>query len=368
MLVAVKGTSKCIVTVEMASFILPAALPTTRGRQKTYKCTTTCTCSTVSRREMLQRAAAIWAASLAPGVKSAKAVAKWTTDVLYDESSGSFIPASSISDLFRRDVGAKFDRCIVASEIHDHPRTHAAQLAVIQNARKMADGRPIVVGFEQFYRAHNPFLEQYSQRSISLRSLLNVTRWSDTWGYDVSLYEPIFRYCRVHKIPMVGLNIPRRFVSFVAQYGLKGLSPELRTFLPPDVDTSNTAHYRQFLELLGLSEHRIDARSLQDMRATLWRWYEAQVVWDEYMSDSVARTLEDMPDARMIALIGAGHVQGRVGFPDRIQKRSAERPYTIVPRAVAWTSTEGHAMPDIYKPERHVADIVWYTNRTIDLA
>ncbi len=232
----------------------------------------------------------------------------------------------------------------------------------------LPDGRPLVVGFEQFYRAHNPFLEQYVAGAISLKSLLNVVQWDNIWGYDPALYTPIFQFCRFHKIPMVGLNVPRRLVAHVAKYGLEDMNPDLRSFLPADLDTSNEKHFLMFQEMLGLADHRIDARSSQDMRATLWKWYEAQVCWDEYMSETVAQTLRKMPDARVVALIGAGHVQGRVGFPDRIEKRLEERPYTIVPRVVSWSSSGGHAMPDIAQPERNVADIVWYTNRTIDLA
>ncbi len=287
-------------------------------------------------------------------------------NVLFDSTSGSFIPTSHLQDLLQHHRGTLFDRCIIAGEIHDRPKTHAAQLEVLRSAAKL-DQRPLVVGFEQFYRAHNPFLEQYSAGQISLDALLKVTHWSNTWGYDPELYTPLFRWCRVNKVQMVGLNVPRRLVSFVSQFGLAGLSPELRTFLPSDMDTSDMAHFREFIKLIGLNAHNLDSRG-SDMRETVWKWFESQVLWDEYMSDSVRLTCERIPDARVVALIGAGHVESRVGFPNRVEKRLVERPLTIVPREVRWVVEEGFPMPDIDHPERNVSDIIWYTNRLVDNA
>lgn len=288
-------------------------------------------------------------------------------DVLFDSSSGSFIPASSLQTLLARYKGLLYDRCIVAGEVHDKPRTHAAQLAVLRCAAALPDGRPLVVGFEQFYRVHNPILEQYVRGQISLPTLLRKTDWESTWGYDAALYAPLFAWCRAHGVQMVGLNVPRSMVTYVSQVGLNGLSPELRSYLPKDMDVTNSAHYKLFVQLIGVDSHALGSRS-DDMRETLRKWFEAQCTWDEYMAETVRQTCESMPDARVVALIGSGHVEGRVGFPNRIEKRLDERPLTIVPREVRWTNEDGTPMPDINQPEKNVADIVWYTNRQIDMS
>lgn len=283
-------------------------------------------------------------------------------DVLFDSSSGSFIPTSSLDSLLARYKGALYDRFIVVGEVHDRPRTHAAQLAVLRSAASLPDGRPLVVGFEQFYRAHNPFLEQYNTGQITLSELLRVIDWDQTWGYDASLYKPLFEWCRANGVRMVGLNVPRTLVSYVSRVGINGLSPELRSFLPLDMDLTNIEHFKLFLRLIGLDAHMLGTGAGQDMRTTLRNWFEAQCTWDEYMAETVRQTCIKSPDARMVVLIGSCHVEGRVGFPDRIEKRLEERPLTIVPREVGWVDEQGTLMPDIYQPERNVADIVWYTN------
>lgn len=323
------------------------------------------TCSTDapssrSRRRLLRALAALPAFML-PKIGNAR---QPPADCLYDSRSGSLVPYTAISSLLRRDVGFAFERCIVVGEVHDNVRTHAAQLAVIDGARHLPDGMPLTVGFEQFYRMHDAYLQQYVDGKISLRRLLQKTQWDNTWGFDAKLYVPIFEYCRVHRIPMVGLNVPIEFVRQVSRVGLDGLSEGLKPFLPDNMDVKNEEHYRHFMRMMGQSDSHDD---ITDRPAIFNRYYQAQVLWEEWMSQSVAMSLKNRPGTRMVALIGTGHVEGRYGFPDRIEKRCNERPYTVVPRPVPWTNDPGFAMPDISEPEQNVADLIWYTRRTIDL-
>lgn len=327
--------------------------------------------SSLPRRRLLQ---ALALAPLAvaglgrPGSTAARIVDK---DRLYDVRSGSFVPASAVGALLRRDVGNKFDRCIVAAEIHDNICTHAAQLAVIQHASQLPDGMQLTVGFEQFHRMHNPILDAYVQRKLGLNDMLNETRWyTTTWGYDHKLYTPIFEYCRFHRIPMVGLNVPFEFVKQVGAYGFDGIPDALKEFLPDNMDLHNKEHYKHFMGLMGWDGTNFAVDNVhggRGMQHSVERYYQAQVLWEEWMSQSVAMSLNQRPGTRMVALIGSGHVEGRFGFPDRIEKRCKQRPYTIVPRPVLWNFDNGLSMPDIPRPETNVADLVWYTRRKVDL-
>ena len=351
-------------------FVSPALRPLRKRQPFHRRKNTVCAADgpvSPTRRELLQAFAVAPLASLATASESALASetrprSPW--DRLYDSRSGSFVPASALAALLRRDVGQSFNRCIVAGEIHDNICTHAAQLAVIDGATRLPDAMPLTVGFEQFYRMHNMYLDAFIERKISTGELLQKTRWAETWGFDPKLYTPIFEYCRDNQIPMVGLNVPIQFVKEVSNYGLAGLPEGLKQFLPDNMDVGNKEHYRHFMQLIGVDSSHFGANPDQ---ALVDRYYEAQVLWEEWMSQSVAMSLKDRPGTRMVALIGSGHVEGRYGFPDRIERRSAERPYTVVPRPVAWTSNEGHSMPNISRPEADIADLVWYTRRKIDL-
>lgn len=292
-------------------------------------------------------------------------------DRVYDARSGSFVPVSAVGALLRRDVGRTFDRCIVAGEIHDNLCTHAAQLAVIQHARQLPDAMPLTVGFEQFHRVHDPVLAAFVQGRLGLSAMLERTRWhTTTWGFDHKLYTPIFEYCRLHRIPMVGLNVPFEFVRQVGAYGFDGIADELKQFLPDNMDLHNKEHYRHFIKLMGWDGPGVATSNIHGgpgLQLSVERYYQAQVLWEEWMSQSVAMSLSQRPGTRMVALIGSGHVEGRYGLPDRIERRCNQRPYTIVPRPVSWVSDNGLSMPDILRPETDIADLVWYTRRRVDL-
>lgn len=351
------------------AFVTPGILPSTSKRPLHRNVTLVCNVdvpSSPTRRQLLTGLALAPFSLLSfPSDSASESLTRSRErDRLYDVRSGSFVPASAIAALMRRDVGEAFNRCIVAGEIHDNVCTHVAQLAVIDSARRLPDARPLTVGFEQFYRMHDAYLKDYVQGELSMNGLLKKTRWDETWGFDARLYIPIFEYCRVHRIPMVGLNLPIQFVRQVSNYGLEGLPEGLKQFLPDNIDVGNEDHYRHFTRLMGVDDDHFD---VEKNNSALGRYYQAQVLWEEWMSQSVAMSLKERPDTRMVALIGSGHVEGRLGFPDRIEKRCDERPYTVVPRPVSWTSDYGHAMPDILRPERDVADLVWYTRRRIDL-
>lgn len=312
----------------------------------------------VSRRNAVKGAAAVALSLLVPKIGGSVASSEAAEiDYLFDTQSGSFVPPSRLDGLFHRDAGSLFDRCIVAGEIHDNKRTHDAQLAVIDSARRIDDGRQLIVGFEQFYPSHNKHLDAYVQRDISLEAMLQLTDWEHTWGFDFGLYEPIFEYCRKHGILMRGLNLPFGIASIVGRLGLDGLPTPLKEVLP-DMDFTNVEHYNHFVNLVQGS-HSLGKGERADK--LLRQYYQVQVLWEEWMSKSAAVSLEKHPDARFVFAIGSGHVEGRYGFPDRLQKRVNERPYTIVPKPVSWTNEDGYITPNISKPDTGVADLVWYT-------
>lgn len=315
-----------------------------------------------SRRGILQAAVAASLSALLPASEArGMHVAATSTDYLFDAQSGSFIPPSALDGLFRRASRSRFDRCIVAAEVHDNERTHEVQLAVLKSAHRIKDGRKLTVGFEQFYRSHSPYLDAYVSGEIPLEQMLELTQWENTWGFDFELYKPIFEFCREHGLCMRGINIPAYVAAEVGRVGIEGLPKDIKDRLPSGMDMANTQHYEHFVRLIGNTHGMGDSKeSIEKLK----RYYQVQVLWEEWMSETVAYFLKSSPNARVVALMGSGHVEGRFGFPDRLQRRCAERPYTIVPRLVPWTSDDGYTMPKITRPDVGVADLVWYTRET----
>ncbi len=137
------------------------------------------------------------------------------------------------------------------------------------------------------------------------------------------------------------------------------------------VGTDSAAMYCSFILFEGFGPNPAVAAS-EAHSATikseerLERWYEAQCTWDEVMAESLAVALDSHKNARVVALVGSGHMETRTAIPDRIEKRSGERPFSIVTRPVAWRKVGGVSYPDIDTWEGG-SDLVWYTCRKLDI-
>eukprot|EP00595_Chromulina_sp_UTEXLB2642_P001088 CAMPEP_0196767274 /NCGR_PEP_ID=MMETSP1095-20130614/38301_1 /TAXON_ID=96789 ORGANISM="Chromulina nebulosa, Strain UTEXLB2642" /NCGR_SAMPLE_ID=MMETSP1095 /ASSEMBLY_ACC=CAM_ASM_000446 /LENGTH=102 /DNA_ID=CAMNT_0042134427 /DNA_START=449 /DNA_END=754 /DNA_ORIENTATION=+ len=75
--------------------------------------------------------------------------------------------------------------------------------------------------------------------------------------------------------------------------------------------------------------------------------YESQTLWDEYMSESISEFIKSNPAVTVLVIAGSGHINGRVGIPDRVHSRTREVPFVITPYEIDW-NVDG--LPDIDSP------------------
>lgn len=275
--------------------------------------------------------------------------------VLYDTRSGSFLPPEP-----RRFVGTALQRCctgsqceaagqggearvIFAAEDHQNPLHHMMQLEIIK-AVDALDDRPLAIGLEMFYRQHQPALDQFVFHDGDFKALKRRTRWASTWGYDFNQYAKILAYARRHQIQLVGLNVPFGLVNAVANTGLDGLPANVRQTLP-QIDRGQAAHFERFRRDITEAVVR-DGATMPD-GPELQRWYEAELLWDEYVAESAAAYAGHHGDARLVVLVAASRVQGRDGVPDRVSRRTGERTFPVLPLAVPWAE---NGLPAIRRP------------------
>jgi hypothetical protein len=152
------------------------------------------------------------------------------------------------------------------------------------------------------------------------------------------------------------------------------------------VDVTNADHKRRFMEAIGGG---IEADGvtvippgddgthggMSEIQAQ--RSYEAMALWDDFMASSVAGYVSAAPrrgsglkgasstgTERMVVLVGASHVRGRVGLPDRFARRAHLPTFTLLPLSVPWPSIGSSSSPPPQGAERlpvSEADWVVYT-------
>jgi uncharacterized iron-regulated protein len=299
-----------------------------------------------------------------PSVQGSKPLVRLGT--IFDTAIGSFLPPRPDRLLRRRMERKGSSSVLLVGETHTDRQHHRVQLALldafVQHIRAHQSGYaatvPIAIGMEQFYRQHQHYLDRYVAGNMDLSRLLAATRFELTFGYSAQLWQDILEYARKNHVQVIGLNTPFELVQLVAHYGLDRLPSVLQQVLPKDMDVhGNAAHRERFIRKmreLGVEAH--GAAILDE--AALQRMYESQVLWDEYMSESAALWLQRNPNGYLCVFAGNGHVEGRVGLPDRLTRRSGRPTFTVVPYTVPF---QQDGWPDIAHPgNRDAGDWLWY--------
>ena len=101
-------------------------------------------------------------------------------------------------------------RIIYVGEVHSNRESHVLELQVLKEFYKRSGGN-LAVGMEMFKRPHQEILDKWTNGEISEKELLYSTDWDYEWGYDYNHYKEIMDFIRDNKIPVVAMNINRKF-------------------------------------------------------------------------------------------------------------------------------------------------------------
>jgi uncharacterized iron-regulated protein len=203
-------------------------------------------------------------------------------------------------------------KIVYVGENHNQFSHHVMELEIIKDLHRR--GKKIAIGMEMFQRPFQKSLDDYIEGRIDERELLKKTQYFKRWGFDYNLYRPILEFARSERIPVVALNMRQEIVDKIFQGGIDSLSEEEKTLIPIRMDFSDDA-YRERLEKV-FQEH-------QDFGAGNFNFfYQAQILWDETMSESIDEFLKAHPSDHMVVLAGNGHLAYRSGIPKRTARRN----------------------------------------------
>jgi uncharacterized iron-regulated protein len=216
-------------------------------------------------------------------------------------------------------------RIVLLGERHDWPDHHRWQLHVL--AALAATGRPLVLGFEAFPRAVQPVLDAWSRGEIETSALLERTDWARVWGGEPDLYLPLLHFARMHRVPIVALNVPRSLVRAVSRGGWASVPAAKRLGLtaPAPADPAQRARLADAYE-----SHRCAPAPPE----ALDRFVEAQLVWDRAMASALAAATRAYPDALVVGIVGEGHAERPGGIAHQLASVNAPAPLVLLPRDV----------------------------------
>ena len=233
------------------------------------------------------------------------------------------------STVLERAVAA---RVVLLGEVHDNAAHHRWQLNVLQELlrglRGQADGRRMVIGFEAFPRGTQPVLDRWVAGELGDEAFLKAVDWDRIWGYDASLYLPLFRLSRDERLPMLALNVGRETVRAVSSRGLDSVPVEGREGV--SLPAAPSAAYLEWIYDI-YAGHRRPGDILSRGDTAFTRFAGVQVFWDGAMAQSLFAAASRDPSALVVGIIGSGHLRNGWGVRHQLMALGQPSVVTLLP-------------------------------------
>lgn len=234
-------------------------------------------------------------------------------DVSFLPCSGNFVSSSgdqlSLSQV--KQLAMKADYLLIG-EGHRTVCDHKIQAQLIDCLSQ--NNRNISIGLEMVDTTFQDVLNRYNLGQIPLGKIASELKWSDQWGYDFSLFKPIFKLARERHLTLAALNFPFKLVPKIRDKGLESLSPEERALLPEKVLMASKEQQKALLDIIAMHEHR-DSNNLEQVE----KFVLVQSLWDTAMATQAVKLRHEV-GSPVVVLAGAGHVENGWGISRRLKK------------------------------------------------
>jgi len=219
-------------------------------------------------------------------------------------------------------VAAKMDSYSFAIFGESHDNTdHKTELGKVITALEKR-GRNVVLGLEMFTWPSQMNLNPWTMGYWTEAEFIENANWKVEWGFDYSIYKPVFDVVKQNRIPMIALNSPRNWVKQARTQGYDSLPADVKALVPP-LDLSNKNHRMVFTSLMGGHGSEMDSQ--------MDSFYTSQTFWDTAMAASAVRASKNRPkNTIFIVLAGSGHALYGQGIDYRITQQTGQKVFTMI--------------------------------------
>ena len=233
--------------------------------------------------------------------------------------SGRRVPVGSwvdpASDEIRDDVFVALAKhaVVLLGETHDEVEHHRWQLHTI--AALFGHRPDMVLGFEMFPRRVQPVLDRWSKGELDETTFLREVNWPQIGGVADEFYLPLFHFARMHRLPMLVLNVDRATNRRVAAQGFASVPNAEREGVGDPVPASASYRDRLFEWFKKYPAAGRDARAISE---PFERFVRAQLFWDRAMAEAIAGARRDGQQPLVVGVMGSGHVEYGDGVPHQL--------------------------------------------------
>jgi uncharacterized iron-regulated protein len=218
---------------------------------------------------------------------------------------------------------------VLLGETHDSAEHHRWQLQTIAALHQL---RPnMVLGFETFPRRVQPALDRWVAGELAEAEFLAQSDWRNVWGVDAQLYMPLFHFARMHRIPMIALNVESSLTREISQKGLDAIPSERREGVGRPA--APTEAYVDWLLPVYAEHDRTGGEPAKRDRndPQFRRFVDSQQMWDRAMAEALAAAAKRPGAPVAVGLMGSRHVVHGHGVPHQLKDLGETEVATLVP-------------------------------------
>jgi len=242
-------------------------------------------------------------------------------------------------------------RVVLLGESHDNAEHHRWQLHVL--AALHAKQPALALGLEMFPRRLQPVLDAWSAGTLTETEFLERSEWDEVWGIDAALYMPLFHYARMHRIPMLALNVDRALVRAIGSEGWEAIPAQRREGVgdpaPADPAYLNTL-YEAFVAHGPAQAQQAPPTAAELRDPKFVRFVQSMQVWDRAMAQGISERLARGDTKLVVGIMGSGHLRDGFGVPHQLRALGVNDSVAMLP----W---ESGAQCEV--PARAVADYLF---------
>jgi uncharacterized iron-regulated protein len=215
---------------------------------------------------------------------------------------------------------------VLLGESHDQAEHHRWQLRTI--AALFSHRSDMVLGFEMFPRRVQPVLDRWSKGELDETTFLREVDWPQIWGFADELYLPLFHFARMHRLPMLALNIDRATNRRVAAQGLASVPSTEREDVGDPVPASSFYRNRLFE---WFNKHPAASQDARAVSERFERFVCTQQFWDRAMAEVIAGARRDARQPLIVGIMGSGHIEYGDGVPHQLAALGMDDVATALP-------------------------------------
>jgi uncharacterized iron-regulated protein len=220
-------------------------------------------------------------------------------------------------------VAAAGGGVVLLGELHSSAEHHRWQLHSLVALHTLHP--ELVIGLEMVPRRLQPVLDRWVAGELAEAAFLEAVQWQSVWGYDPALYLPILHFARMHRLPLLALNVDPGLPRRVRAEGLAAIPVQAREGVGPPAAASPA--YRTRLRTAWQAHGSANPTDT----AAFERFVDSQLLWDRAMAEGIANQRRRQPQGLVVALMGSGHLVFGDGVPHQLQALGVDQVRWFLP-------------------------------------